>query len=78
LVYYSVAEGSSDAVVVVSLAEDARLSAILSLARTVFISVVLGVGSVVFSKGVQDLVLTPIECMIARVDKIAENPLEAA
>lgn len=49
LVYYSVAE---EAVVVVSLAEDGRLNAILSLVRTVFISVVLGVGSVVFSKGV--------------------------
>ena len=40
------------------------------------IVVFLAVGSAIFSKTTNDLVITPIENMIAKVHGIAENPLQ--
>lgn len=39
---------------------------------------VLVVGAIFFSKDANDLVVTPIENMLAKVQRIADNPLEAA
>ena len=63
---------------VINIQIDSELNAILSIVRTIFVSIVLGVGAVIFSKDVQDLVLTPIENMLSKVQRIAENPLAAA
>ena len=41
-------------------------------------SVVLGAGAMLFSKDVEDYVVTPIESMLSKVNRIAKNPLEAA
>lgn len=50
----------------------------LSILRTVFVSAVLSIGALLFSKDVEDLVLSPIENMLGKVKRIAENPLDAA
>jgi hypothetical protein len=54
------------------------MNAYLSIARTIFVSIVLAFSAMLFSKDVEDLVLSPIETMIDKVNKIAENPLKAA
>lgn len=46
--------------------------------RTTFVILVLVLGAVFFSKDANDLVVTPIESMLAKVKRIAKNPLEAA
>lgn len=57
---------------------DNNLNAILSMIRTVFVSVVLASGAIYFSSDVERLVLQPIESMMKKVRRIADNPLEAA
>lgn len=57
---------------------DNDLNAILSIIRTVFVSIVLSAGAMFFSRDVEVLVLEPIENMVNKVQRIAENPLEAA
>lgn len=51
------------------------LNAIINMVRTVFVTVALLSGTLFFSKDANDLVLTPIERMIEKVNKIANNPL---
>lgn len=55
----------------------AQLEAILNTAQTVFICFLLGFGAMTFSQDANRLVLTPIERMISKLDKIRNNPLEA-
>lgn len=57
---------------------DNNLNAILSIIRTIFVSIVLASGAIYFSSDVEKLVLQPIESMMKKVRRIAENPLEAA
>jgi len=45
--------------------------------KTVFVCIVLAVSSILFSNDANRLVLGPIESMITKVKKIAENPLAA-
>jgi hypothetical protein len=54
------------------------LDAILSIIRTIFVSVVLSAGAILFSKDVDTYILEPIENMMKKVRRISENPLEAA
>ncbi len=46
--------------------------------RTVFISVVLTSGAILFTRDAENLILIPIENMIKKVKRISDNPLEAA
>ena len=46
--------------------------------RTTFVIIVLVAGVLLFSKDANDLVVVPIETMLNKVRRIAENPLEAA
>ena len=55
-----------------------RLDSILSIIRTIFISFILGGGAMLFSNDVEDLVVSPIESMLIKVQRIASNPQEAA
>jgi len=41
------------------------------------VSVILGTGAMVFSKDVEDLIIAPLEKMLEKVQRIAENPLNA-
>jgi hypothetical protein len=54
------------------------MTAILSIARTVFICVILSIASIMFTSDANKLVLTPIERMLEKVKLIAKNPLAAA
>jgi len=54
-----------------------QLEAILNTAQTIFICFLLGFGAMTFSQDANRLVLTPIERMISKLDKIRNNPLEA-
>lgn len=55
-----------------------RLTAALSICRTFFVCFVLAAGALFFSKDANDLVISPIEAMITKVNRIAKNPLQAA
>lgn len=55
-----------------------KLTAILSILRTIYVCIVFIVGSLFFSKDAKQLVIIPIMNMIQKVNKIARDPLEAA
>jgi|TARA_B110001450_G_C17648514_1_gene492262 hypothetical protein len=55
-----------------------KLEAILSLATTFLVCSMLTAGAALFSKMTTDLVITPIEDMIMRVNNITADPLGAA
>lgn len=78
---YSIKDDSSDKVIGYAIVDDRannNLNAILSIVRTLFVSVVLSVGAMSFSRDVEQLVVEPIENMVEKVKRIAENPLEAS
>jgi len=55
-----------------------QLQAQLGIATTFIVCIVLGAGAMIFSKITQDLVISPIEAMIEKVNKITKDPLKAA
>lgn len=55
-----------------------KLEATLSLATTLLVCTMLAGGAAIFSKMTTDLVITPIEDMIMRVNNITADPLGAA
>ena len=69
---------SFDFVVFYSTKSLAKLSSILSIARTIFVCVVLSIASYYFTNDANTLVLNPIERMLEKVRLIAKNPLAAA
>ncbi|EGR34816.1 hypothetical protein IMG5_001570 [Ichthyophthirius multifiliis] len=79
---YSINNQSNDSIiegfVIIDVREDNQLNAILSIIRTIFVSIVLSSGAIFFSRDVDILILDPIESMIKKVRRISENPLEAA
>lgn len=50
------------------------LTAILSIVRTLYVSAVLTFGALMFSKDANDLALRPLERMIDKVKKMANDP----
>ena len=50
----------------------------LSLGRTIFVCVILALGSVLFKKDATDVIIGPVLIMIEKIQRIAINPLEAA
>jgi len=54
-----------------------RLEAYLSVGQTIFISIMVAVGAMVFSHDANALLLNPIERMMAKMETIKDNPLEA-
>lgn len=65
-------------VAVYSLRATTQLQAALGLATTVIVCIVLGSGAAIFSRITTELVISPIEDMITKVNEITRNPLEAA
>lgn len=55
-----------------------KLEAVLSLITTFLVCAMLAAGAALFSKMTTDLVITPIEDMISRVNNITADPLGAA
>lgn len=54
-----------------------KLSSVLNIVKTLFISVVLALGTYYFNKDTTELVLEPLENMIEKVKLITKNPNEA-
>ena len=52
---------------VIDTSTDSSLNAVLSIIRTIFVSILLAAGAMLFSKDVEDLVLIPIETMLNKV-----------
>lgn len=71
-------EGQFSVIATFDVSGDFILTSYLSIGRTVFVCLVLSASAVLFSKDAYDLVLDPIEKMLAKVKRITENPLEAA
>ncbi|OMJ77930.1 hypothetical protein SteCoe_22364 [Stentor coeruleus] len=69
---------SGNIVSIFDLRYDVKLTALLNVCRTIFICIVLMLGSIYFSKDSEDLVIKPIEKMIEKVKIIAKNPIAAA
>ncbi|EAS07728.2 adenylate/guanylate cyclase domain protein (macronuclear) [Tetrahymena thermophila SB210] len=63
---------------IVDIKGDNQINAILSIIRTIFVSIVLTIAFLSFSSDVEHLVLEPIASMMKKVRRIADNPLEAA
>ena len=59
--------GESVAFSIVSFVSDYDLNAILSIIRTIFVSFILGGGAMLFSKDVEDFIVSPIEKMLEKV-----------
>ncbi|OMJ77735.1 hypothetical protein SteCoe_22604 [Stentor coeruleus] len=56
---------------------DSKLISLLNIFKTLFICVVLTLGALFFTKDAENLVIKPIEIMLAKVRRIAKNPLSA-
>mmetsp|Transcript_110735 Transcript_110735/g.220191 ORF Transcript_110735/g.220191 Transcript_110735/m.220191 type:complete len:844 (-) Transcript_110735:104-2635(-) len=54
-----------------------QLEAGLSILQTIFVCFTVGLGAMSFSKDANELLLNPIERMIAKMETIKDNPLEA-
>ena len=57
---------------------NSQAEGVIGLCRTIFVCVVLGVGSIFFTSDANKLVLNPIERKLEKVRFIAKNPLAAA
>lgn len=62
---------------VFNLKSQSALQAGMNMLKTFFICMVLSIGSIMFSKDANELVLEPLENMIQTVRNIANNPLKA-
>jgi hypothetical protein len=51
-----------------------RIQAILNIIRTLFVSIILLVGSLFFANDIYNIILIPIERMIEKVNMLATNP----
>lgn len=63
-----------DVVGILSTRSAAVMTSILSIIRTIFVSIVLSFGALMFSKDSNDLALRPLERMIEKINKIANDP----
>jgi hypothetical protein len=52
---------------IVDVRSDYTLNAILSIIRTIFVSIVLSAGAMLFSKDVEDFIVSPLEKMLEKV-----------
>jgi len=73
-----VIKGENVANAIVDIRADTKLDAILSIIRTIFVSVILAGGSMFLSKNVEDILVSKIETMYKIIKKISKNPLKAA
>jgi len=74
-------EGESDDdlyLMIYDLRYPTKVQAVCGLGTTFLVCMVLGSGAMIFSKLTTDLVITPIEDMIDRVNSITEDPIKAA
>ena len=72
------ATNDPDSFAVYDIRKQMELEAGLAIGTTLFICVVLAAGALIFSNITSDLVISPIEQMITKVNRISQNPLLAA
>lgn len=65
-------------IAVFDLRPNTRLEAVFGLVQTVMVCIVLVAGVYMLSKDANDLVIGPVEEMMAKVKRVARNPLDAA
>jgi class 3 adenylate cyclase len=77
---YNEIEFASDngIIAIFDLRYDTKLTSSLNIMRTIFVSFVLTLGAIYFTKDAEELVIKPIEKMLGRVKIIAANPLAAS
>jgi len=63
---------------VFDLRPDTRMEAVFGILQTIFVCIMLTLGSFMFSKDANELVIGPIESMMGKVKLIAKDPLKAA
>ena len=78
LVTYVSAESQAAYIAIYDLQKQSRMQALFGIVLTSIVCVALGSSSMILSKTTTDLVISPIEEMIKKVHRIAENPLKAA
>lgn len=74
----TISEGDYAILAVFDISKDFDLNSYLNIGRTVFVCIILSASAIFFSKDANELVLDPIENMLKKVKRIAENPLRAA
>ena len=74
--YY--AHFGSESVAIFDIRTDTRLDAKLNICKTIFVCIVLISAAIFFIKDANDYAIIPIEKMIIKVKKMAENPLKIA
>lgn len=57
---------------------EVRAAGAIGISRTLFVCIVLSVGSIFFTNDANNLVLNPIDRMLEKVKLISTNPLAAA
>ena len=70
-------ENTMNFVCIYSIKYENDLISLFSICRTLFVCIILGVASVMFSNDAEELVLNPIERMLEKVRLLAKNPLAA-
>jgi hypothetical protein len=69
---------SDEYISVFDLRADTWMDALFGIIQTVFVCIMLTIGTFLFTKDATDLVIEPVEQMMEKVKGIAKNPLEAA
>jgi len=62
---------------IINIKYEVDLDAVLNIAKTVFVCIVLLCGALYFTKDANDLVIIPIEKMTDKVRRMAKNPIAA-
>ena len=60
---------------IIDLRKSVKFEAMISLFKTIFVCIVLGLGAMMFSSDANSIALHPIEKMIIKVNQIAANPM---
>lgn len=75
MVYFETHRHEEVYIAVYDLSSITHLDAKLGMATTIIVCIVLGFGAWYFSKITTELVISPIENMIEKINKIISNPL---
>ncbi len=73
----SIVSNENDIIILYSIVEEIRLSALLSIIKTLFVCMCLLIAIVYFEKDTKKLVLDPLEIMIEIVDIFSKDPIKA-
>lgn len=78
IIYFPTSNKHAVYIAVYDLRDIVVLESNLGIATTVIVCIVLGAGALIFSKMTTELVITPIENMIEKINNLTSNPQLAA